>query len=253
MKTEELMLKNRNGKRMPATLWLPEGKPKGLVVILHGLGGWKDQGLHKLLAHYFVYEGYATFRFSESDAIVSPDNDFFNETTTGYLHDLEDVFAYVKGKSWAKGPCILIGHSMGGLIAARYAAEHPKEISELILIAPAVSWKMMWWSQLPYALFTIARGHIKILGIEGRKYVLSPLWWNDFFTFDGSRDAPHISVPTLVISAEEDGTVAHPFEHRSFTKRFPRAEHSTIAWADHDFSGHENEVVDTIRQWRTSS
>jgi pimeloyl-ACP methyl ester carboxylesterase len=91
------------------------------------------------------------------------------------------------------------------------------------------------------------------LGVDGKEFALSPLWWKDFGTFDGYAYAKHIEVPTLVISAEKDYAVAKPFEHRWFTKRFKNGEHSTITWADHDFDGHEAEVVATINQWLTSS
>jgi len=36
------------------------------------------------------------------------------------------------------GPFTLVGHSLGALIAARYAAQYPKELTHLILVAPPV-------------------------------------------------------------------------------------------------------------------
>lgn len=238
---------------MPATLLLPDGEPKGTVVILHGLGGWKDQPLHGALAEFFGESGYAVFRGNESNAVTSPDGDFFHETTTQYTSDVEDMFEYLQNQSWFRTPVILVGHSMGGLVAAWYAAKFPRDVSKLILLAPAVSWKMMWWAELVFALFDMIRGHAKILGIHGKQFLLSPLWWKDYFKFDGYAYAPNILAPTLIISAERDGTVAKPFVHRWYTKQFPNAEHSTITWADHDFTGHEDEVIATINQWHTSS
>lgn len=247
------MLTNRDGKGMPATLQTPVGEAQGVVVLLHGVGGWKDQPLLVALASAFAWEGYSTFRFDESNGVNNPDGDFFHETTTQYTRDTEDVFAYLKTQSWYREPVILIGHSMGGLVAAWYAAEHPEDVSRLILTAPAVSWKSMWWAWLPLALLDLVRGHKQMLRIDGKKFRLSPLWWKDFFSFDGYAYARKIMIPTLIISAEKDHTVAKPFEHRGYTKRFARAEHSTISWADHDFTGHEDEVIATIKQWHTSS
>lgn len=253
MKTEEIELRNRDGKGMPATLQIPDGEAQGVVVLLHGIGGWKDQPLLVALANAFVQDDYAAVRFDESNGVNNPDGDFFHETTTQYTRDVEDVVTYLKGQDWYRQPLILVGHSMGGLVAAWYVAEHPDNVSRLILTAPAVSWKSMWWAWLPLALLDLVRGHMKMLGVDGKKFRLSPLWWKDFFKFDGYRYAPKILVPTLIISAEKDHTVAKPFEHRGYTKRFANAEHSTISWADHDFTGHEDEVIATIKQWRTSS
>ncbi len=249
----QLVLKNRDGKRMPATLYTPEGTPKGVAVIFHGLGGWKDQNLLVVVGNMLVKNGYTVFKFDESHAVTSPDGDFFHETTTQYTRDAEDVVAYMKMQLWYQEPFMLVGHSMGGLVASWYAATYPKEVSRVVLLAPAVSWKTMWWGQLPWSLLWMVRGHQNILGIDGKKFALSPLWWKDFYTFDAFTFAPRIEAPVLIISAEKDHTVATPSEHRRYTRGFANAQHSTISWSDHDFDGHEEEVAATIKQWLTSS
>ncbi len=237
---------------MPATLYSPATEGKGVAVLLHGLGGWRDQLLLRRVAESFVEDGYTTFLFDESNGVNSPDNDFFHNTTTQYTHDVEDVFAYLKKQTWYQGPVTLAGHSMGGLVASWYAAKRPEDVSHLILLAPAIAWRSMWWAQLPFALIWLIRGHRMMLGIDGKEFALSPSWWFDFLKFNGYRYATNVTAPTLIISAERDHTVAKPREHRLFTRRFPHATHTTVSWADHDFNGHEDEVIATIRQWRTS-
>jgi pimeloyl-ACP methyl ester carboxylesterase len=253
METREIELKNRDGKRMPSTLMIPAGDKKGTVILLHGIGGWKDQPILKSVAEAFTQDGYITFRFNASDSVVGPDGDFFHSTTTQYLADVEDVIAHVRAKEGFVEPLILVGHSMGGFAAAWYAAHHPGEVTRLVLLAPGVSWKMMWYGQLPYELIWIVRGQQKMLGINGTKYTLGPQWILDWHKYDGYAYAPKIPIPTLVISAGKDQTVGRPRQHRAYTRKFPNAEHSTINWARHNFYGHESEVVATIRQWLTSS
>ena len=41
MKTKDFTIKNREDKRILATLRKPEDALKGTMVLLHGLGGWK--------------------------------------------------------------------------------------------------------------------------------------------------------------------------------------------------------------------
>lgn len=253
METRELVLTNRDGKRMPATLQLPEGEAKGIALILHGIGGWRNQPVLVAVADEMVRQGYIAFRFDESDGVNSPDNDFFHNTTTHYCRDLEDVLAYVRQQEWYEGPLLLVGHSMGGFVAAWYAHQKPEEINQLILLAPAISLRNLWFAQLPFSLMWLIRGHQKMLGVDGKRFMLGPNWLRDFWKYDALRFAPEIPAPTLIISAGKDNTAAKPIAHRHYTRRFPRAEHSTISWADHDFTGHEDEVVATIRQWHTSS
>lgn len=253
MKTETLVIPNRDGRRMPATLLLPAGKPAGTVVVFHGLGGWKDQPIIKGVAELFAQKGYAVLRYDESHAVTSDDDAFFTSTTTQSTHDAEDVLAYVHGAPWHAAPLILAGHSLGGLVAAWYAAQHPTEVTRLVLIAPAISWRTMWWAWLPVALIWLIRGHRMMLGIDGKKFALSPRWWLDFFHYDGHAYAENIPAPTLIISAEYDRTVARPAQERAYARKFINGEHSMIAFADHDFDGHEDEVIDTISTWLTSS
>lgn len=44
----------------------------------------------------------------------------------------------------ANGPVTLIGSSMGGYIAALYAAKHPDEVERLVLLAPAFHFHSRW-------------------------------------------------------------------------------------------------------------
>lgn len=253
MERKELTLTNRDGKRMPAVLRIPDAEPKGTVVLLHGLGGWKDQPILRSLADYFQASGYVAFAFDDSNGVLSPDGRFFDSTQTRYERDVEDGLAYAMQAPWYRAPLTLVGHSMGGLAALDYAAAHPQEVNHLVLLAPAISWKSMWYGALPFGLLSLIRGHETVLGVEGKRFVLGAGWWKDFFSYDALRTAREVTVPTLIVSAEKDYTVAKPREHRRLAKRFAHAEHSTISWADHDFDGHEDEVAATINQWHTSS
>lgn len=65
--------------------------------------------------------------------------DFRGMTLTSQLQIIE--------KTAARRPCVLIGSSLGGYLAALYAARHP-EVERIILMAPAFGFARRWGSSL---------------------------------------------------------------------------------------------------------
>lgn len=248
----EEVLVNRYQKRLPCSVRIPIGAQKGTALVLHGLGGWKDQSVIAQTADALCSLGYRTYAFNAADGSRGPDGDFFMQTTSGYLKDVEDVVEQVRSDNSYQEPFVLVGHSVGGLVALRYASEHSEHVSRLILLAPAVSWKMMWWGQLPFLLIWLVVGKRKWPGPEGEPFFLGRGWIFDFFTFDGYRYAKVVQVPALVVSAERDATVARPHEHAVFVRKFPHAEQKVVPEASHAFTGQEKEVAGIVTSWLTS-
>ena len=121
---------------------------KGTIILLHGLGGWKEQPLIVIVADELYKSGYNVVTFDAADGAKGPDADFAHSTVTGFLEDLDDVVGHVTNADWFVGPLLLAGHSLGGTVALHYARLHPAQAAKLILFAPAVSWKKSIWSRL---------------------------------------------------------------------------------------------------------
>jgi hypothetical protein len=95
------------------------------LVYLHGFAS--GPGSHK--ARYFR---------DRLPGLVVPDltrGDFENLSLTGQLK--------VLAESAGSGPVVLIGSSMGGYLAALYAARHT-EVARLVLMAPAFAFARRW-------------------------------------------------------------------------------------------------------------
>jgi hypothetical protein len=99
------------------------------IIYLHGFAS--GPGSNK--ARYFAE------RFAECGITLEiPDlaeNDFEHLTITGQLKVVERVCA--------KESVVLMGSSLGGYLAALYAARHP-EVEKLVLLAPAFSFVTRW-------------------------------------------------------------------------------------------------------------
>ncbi|KIA75399.1 valacyclovir hydrolase [Aspergillus ustus] len=107
------------------------GNPTGtLIVLLHGLGG-STKTFTPLLPHLRpeIYrlvcvdlEGLGKTSLSSPDVTLS---------ITRYVDDLESLVASLQG---TEEPLLLIGHSLGGIIATQYAARHAEAIRGLALL-----------------------------------------------------------------------------------------------------------------------
>jgi hypothetical protein len=49
------------------------------------------------------------------------------------------VISWAKSQPWYQEPFWLIGHSLGGIVIAKYTFEHPKKIKGLVLASPTIS------------------------------------------------------------------------------------------------------------------
>jgi len=117
--------------RVQVRRW-PVDKPARLVVLVHGYG-----------EHIGRYEHVARALNAAGSEVVGPDHvghgrspgePALVEDFEAIVDDLRAVVEDARGEL----PVVMVGHSMGGLIAARYAQHHRKDLAGLVLSGPAV-------------------------------------------------------------------------------------------------------------------
>lgn len=251
METRDVTLLNRNGKRIPATYRVADN-PKGTFILLHGIGGWKDQRVMRAIIDPVFESGYSVVTFDAADGANGPDANSLTSTPTGYLEDLEDVIAQVQKESWYTGPLSLGGHSLGALMAVQYAAKHRGSVHLLVLAAPGLSWKT-YRHLVPVGLWWTLRGKVRMPGPELRHYWIGKPWLLDFMRFNGFTAAKDVDAKTLFVMGTQDGLVGTVHSHRAYAAQFPHATYKEIKGASHTFHPHEEMLTATIKEWLTSS
>ena len=121
------------------TLTKPIGEIKGTCVVQHGWSGSKDQEHVLAMAEAFLENGYQTFNFDTTNSFNESDGDYGDSRLGLHYEDFEDVVKWAQQQDWFSGKLALIGHSMGGYSAARYAEDYPEEVALTAPIAPVVS------------------------------------------------------------------------------------------------------------------
>ena len=95
------------------------------IIILHGLFGISDNWVS--YARRIAMEGFDVFVLDQRNHGQSPQSDNFN-----YLALTDDLFDFIDDHE-IENP-ILIGHSMGGKVAMRFALENPHLVNRLVVV-----------------------------------------------------------------------------------------------------------------------
>jgi alpha-beta hydrolase superfamily lysophospholipase len=116
---------------------LEPGTPlRGVVILVHGLGehaGRYDHVARQLNAWGFAVRGYDQCGHGESGgARGSLPND------TRLLDDLADIVDSTRARMSKQTPLIVLGHSMGGLVAGRFVALGIRPVDALVMSSPAL-------------------------------------------------------------------------------------------------------------------
>jgi alpha-beta hydrolase superfamily lysophospholipase len=259
--------------------WEPpaDAPARGTVLIVHGLGEHVGRYAHvaaALNADGWQVAGYDQRGHGRSagrrGAIAKPDD---------LLRDLARVIDALRLR--ARGPLVLLGHSMGGLVAGRFVAEglsaHPaswhRPVDGLVMSSPALDPGMRAWQKAllavahPLAPGLAAGNGLKPSWISRdprvvRAYMEDPLVHDRIvprlarFIVDAGdqvlRLAPQWTMPTLLLYACADRCVA-PRGSQAFAAAAPGA---SVAAQCYPLLFHEifnepeqGEVLGRLRQW----
>ena len=105
------------------------------IVYLHGFGSGPDSTKGRFFQRNFSMIG------AEVHQPDLAEGDFQGLTITGQL-------AVVDRAVREREPVLLAGSSLGGYLAALYAARHPERVPSLVLLAPAFGFARRWAEQL---------------------------------------------------------------------------------------------------------
>ncbi len=127
--------KGARGVEIYYQAWLPEETVKAVLLVVHGLG--EHCGRYANVVNHFVPLGYAVYGLDHIGHGKSEGRRVFVKRFDDFTGTLAIYYDMVKG--WQAGkPIILLGHSMGGLIASHYLLDHQADFNCAVISGPAV-------------------------------------------------------------------------------------------------------------------
>jgi len=133
MRHEESFFQGIRGSRIYRQSWLPDGEPRAVLLMVHGLG--EHCGRYSNVVNYLVPLGYALYGLDHVGHGKSEGAREYIERFEDFTDTLDTCRAMVKQAQPGK-PLILYGHSLGGLISTCYLLDHQTEFAGAILSAP---------------------------------------------------------------------------------------------------------------------
>jgi acylglycerol lipase len=181
----EERIESAGGVKIFARSWRPDGTPRAVVVICHGVNSHSGQYLWG--GEQFAASGLAAYALDLRGRGKSDGERFYVEDVADYVSDVAAVVQLAKSREPGP-PVFLLGHSAGGVVSCVYTLEHQSELAGFICESFAF--------QVPAPGFALA-------AIKGLSHIAPRLPVLKLKNEDFSRD------PKAVEALNDDPLTAH--------------------------------------------
>lgn len=134
--------RNRAGHRQLRRTWRPVGQPRALVLILHGIA--EHSGRYEAVGRQLAAAGFGAVAIDQRGHGETEGPRNHVEKWSHFHDDAQDQLAQLRTFGL---PVVLLGHSMGGLIATSYAVTDRPQPDLLVLSGPALGVAVPGWQQ----------------------------------------------------------------------------------------------------------
>ncbi|MDA8284971.1 MAG: alpha/beta fold hydrolase [Actinomycetota bacterium] len=242
--------------------------PRATAMLCHGNGANFYSGPVRFLSSHLVPRGIECFSFNRRghETLTSrtrvPEGNAY-QTAAEAIEDNEIARAHVVQR--AGGEPVVIGHSNGGLFAARHVADHPG-VRALVLLSAHLGGPEMLRRGSEIGLMAQGRrteisaeAHRLVESGEPEALLLMPGWWyvvSAATYLDMESDnipriveaAPRIECPVLYLRGELEDPEMYPAENFAAAGHAP-VDVRIVSGADHFYSGCEDEVGRMVGDW----
>ena len=136
----------------------PSQNPRAAVLLLHGLG--EHMGRYGHVASALQAAGYVVFGYDHHGHGLSSGLRGNLLSPSQLVDDVHFVIGHVR--TLTPAPLVVLGHSMGGLIAARAVAQSLPHIDALVMSSPALGAQTNWIQKFLLATLPKLLPHVRV-------------------------------------------------------------------------------------------
>ncbi len=217
---------------LSGNLQMPDGEPKGGVLLSHCFTCSKSLKVTRQLATGIEAGGYAVLRY-DFTGLGESEGDFAETSVTTNIADIEAAARYLEQRGF--GPCAMVGHSLGGAATLLAAGNVPATKAVVAVAAPFGPEHLahLFSAEDVDSAFRAGRATVSI---AGRKFDISKEFFEDLQRHASAERIAGLNRPLLVVHGPPDSIV--PITEGQ--KIFDAARHpkwfAAIPDADHLFS-----------------
>lgn len=216
---------------LAGSLQIPDGTPKGSVLLAHCFTCSKSLKVTRHLATGIEDGGYAVLRF-DFTGLGESEGEFAETTVTTNVSDIAAASRYLAMRGFR--PCAMVGHSLGGA-ATLLAAGNVPEVKAVVAVAAPFSpehVRHLFAEQDIERALASGRATVKI---AGRAFQISAAFFRDLEQHCTPERIAALERPLLVVHGTQDTVVTISEGERIFeAARQPRW-FAAIPQADHLF------------------
>lgn len=134
--------RTRKDQRQLRRQWVPAGPPRAVVLIVHGIS--EHSGRYDQVGARLARAGFGVVAFDQRGHGRTEGPHGHIEKFSEFLDDVEDHLSEIRSIGT---PVVLLGHSMGGLVATAYAIADRPPPDLLVLSGPALGTDTPLWQQ----------------------------------------------------------------------------------------------------------
>ena len=249
---EKIFIKNRKNQNVSVIIEKVDNQ-KGLVFVMHGLGGFKEQPHIEIFAKVFRDNDYTVVRFDTTNTFGESDGNYSDATVTNYYEDLEDVINWSKKQDFYLSPFILCGHSLGAICSAWYAENYPSAVKALAPISTVVSGRLSIEAHTKEEIDDWQKtGWRTTIGYSSG--IEKKLKWShieDRLKYDLLLGVDKLTMPVILLVGELDTSTPPRHQQILFDKLPGKKELHIIKGAPHTFrdENHFQEIYQILDKW----